>query len=215
MPDLVLHAAEEIILQGVRFGRASGFTGDDEKRFRDIDGMFHPGDLRRVRRIQHMQLRESGALAERLRQHLRTEAGAAHAEHDGVREALSFHPRREVGVVGKLLPLRFGAMKPAQPFVFVAIGPHRFVVLPEPANSAGRSPLFGGVLHCLGEPVAGRQFLLIDLSAQDRGALMRHGAKQLVEGIGEQLHAFLDELGGDLVERDSGLAEIGKHVLCA
>ena len=44
---------------------------------------------------------------------------------------------------------------------------------------------------------------------------MRHGAKQLVEGIGEQLHAFLHQLGGDLLERDSGLAEIGKHALRA
>ena len=79
-----------------------------------------------------MQFREAGLPGEGFRQHFRTQARSAHAEHDGIAEILSLHALGKVLVIGDVGGGR--AVQPAQPFVLVVIAPDRLVLVPEPAD---------------------------------------------------------------------------------
>src|ERR1700743_2141971 len=94
--DPLRDALEEVVLHHVWFGGAAGFAGDDEQRIGKIDLSLQGADLRWIRRVEHMQLRKTRLPVEGLRQHFGPEARSAHAEHDGVGEALSLYPVREV-----------------------------------------------------------------------------------------------------------------------
>ena len=199
------HPREEIILHRVGLGGAAGFAGDDEHGVGEVDRGLQGADLRGIGRIQHMQFREAGLLREGLRQHFRTEARSAHAEHHGVGEVLPLHALRIILVIGDIGSR--GAVEPAQPFVFVAAAPDRFVVLPEPADFCRCAPVLGGLLDRLGDGAAELQLLAVDAAAEHAGALVRDRAVKLVGGIGEQPDAVLDQFGGDGVERDAGFFE--------
>ena len=162
--------------------------------------------------VQDVQFRESGLLVEGLRQHLGSQARSAHPEHHRVGKMLSLDAVGEVLVIGDISG--GGAAQPAEPFVLVVPGPDRFVVLPEPAYLARRAPGLRARLDRLAELAAQCQLLPVDAAAEHRRALVRHRAVQLVGGVGEQFHAVLDQIGGDGIERDAGLLELGQHAPC-
>ena len=75
------------------------------------------------------------------------------------------------------------------------------------------APLLRRGIGLLGQSVAQRQGLRIDLAVEDFAAFFRDGGEQLVGGIGEQPHALLDQLVGDGIERNSGAAKVAEHTL--
>ena len=107
-----------------------------------------------------MQFREAGLLCEGLGQHFGPEARSAHAEHDRIAEILSFHAMGIILVIGDVGCGR--TVEPAQPLVFVGSGPHRFIVLPEPADFRRGSPLFGSLLHRLADIAAEAERLPVE-----------------------------------------------------
>jgi hypothetical protein len=74
------HPFKEVLLQDIGLERAAGFARHDEQRARRVDPVLKLPDLCRVGRIEHQELGRKGLAAEGLREHLGTEAGAAHAE---------------------------------------------------------------------------------------------------------------------------------------
>ena len=75
------------------------------------------------------------------------------------------------------------------------------------------APLLRRGIGLLGQRVAQRQRLRVDLAVEDLAAFLRHGGEQLVGRIGEQPHALLDQLVGHRIERNAGAAEIAEHAL--
>jgi len=67
-------------------------------------------------------------------------------------------------------------------------------------NEQTATAVFGGFLDGLGDGGAQRQLLSVDAMAQYDGAFMRDRAVELVGGIGEQLHAFIHQFGGNGIE---------------
>ena len=157
-----------------------------------------------------MQLRKTGLLRKGLGQHFGPEARSAHAEHHGVGEILPLHALGKILVVGDVGCCR--AVQPAQPFVFVGRRSRPICRCCQSrrifADARQSSVLFSTALR---EVVAERQRLAVDAGAEHGGALVRDRAVELVGGIGEQLDAVLDQLGGDRIERDAGFLEFGEH----
>ena len=208
--DRLGDAGEEIILHHVRLGGAAGFAGDDEDGVGEVDLRLQAAHLRRIGGIEHMQFREAGLLRKGLGQYFRPEARSAHAEHDGIAEILPFHAMGIILVIGDVGCGR--TVEPAQPFVLVGSGPHRFVVLPEPSDFRRGSPLFGRALDRLADIAAEAERLPVEPCAEHGGALVRDRAVELVGGIREQLDAVLDQFGRDRIERDAGPFELGEDV---
>ena len=161
-----------------------------------------------------MQLRKAGSFRKSLGQHFGAQARTAHAEHDGIAEFLPFDALCVVLVVGSPVVFGGGARQPAQPFVFIGTCPDRFIALPQSADGAGGAPFFGGGGDRLRHAAAERQCLLPDRIAQDFRALVCDSAKQLVGGIGEELHAFLHKVAGDGIERNPAAREVGQYLPC-
>jgi hypothetical protein len=139
------------------------FAGDDEQRVGKIDRRLQGADLRRIGRVEHMQLRETGLRGEGFRQHFGPQARSAHAEHHGVVEILALHAVRIIHVVGDIGRRR--AVEPAQPLVLVGPAPDRLVALPEPADLSRCAPLFGRLLDGLSDIAAKLQLLAVDAGA--------------------------------------------------
>ena len=115
-------AGEEIILHHVRFGGAAGFAGDDEHGIGKVDLRLQAAHLRRIGRIEHVQLGKARLLCEGFGQHFRSKARSAHAEHYGIAEILPLHALPVILVIGDIG--RGRTVEPAQPFVLVGAGPH-------------------------------------------------------------------------------------------
>ena len=96
--DRFLHALVEIAEERFGFGRGAAFTGDDEERAGEIERVFERLDLRRIARIEHVQVRIAGDVAEGHAQDVGRKRTATHAEHDDVREIFG-------GLVRKALEL--------------------------------------------------------------------------------------------------------------
>ncbi len=71
---------EEVLLEDVGFESAAGFARHQEQRPCDIDARLEVPDLRRVGRVEHMQLWVAGVGTESLGKYLGPEARATHAE---------------------------------------------------------------------------------------------------------------------------------------
>ena len=78
-PARLADAVEEIVGEDVRLQRAAGFGGGDEKGRLDLDRRVDVVDLLRIGGVQHVEARRAGLLTEGLADHLRAEAGTAHA----------------------------------------------------------------------------------------------------------------------------------------
>ena len=160
LANRLCHAVVEIILHRIRLGGAAGLAGYDEQRLGDIDRLLHRAYLRRIGGIEHVQLRKARLSRKSFRQHFGPEARSAHAEHDSIGEFLPLHAARKILVVGDVgFPC---AVEPAEPFVLVIAGPHRLVLLPQPANFRRGTPIFRAFRHGLAEPVAKRKGLRVN-----------------------------------------------------
>ena len=146
------HALKEILLEDIRLQRASRFAGDDANRPCQIQFLLKRPNLRRVCRVQHVQLGKPGDFAEGHSQHFRAQARSAHAQQQRVFEFFAFDFRGQPLEGLKLRQLLLGDVQPARPFPFVLAGPERRVSGPESAHLAVRSPVLDGGLD------AGRQF---------------------------------------------------------
>ena len=127
---------------------------------------------------------------ERPPQHLRRERRAAHAEQHAVVELLD----GGLGERGELAHVRLHPhddVEPAEPAVLVGAGPERGVVRPDPLDDAAHASSRRGELRPLrADPV-----------------------EQLVERVGELLHAFRLERVDDVVVVDAGLRELSEQLL--
>ena len=150
------------------------------------------GDLRRHRRVEDVQLGRAGLASERARQHLGTQAGAAHAEQQRVREAVPADTGGDVLEHGQELPAGVDGAEPAEPPGFVRAGPERRVLVPQPARAAGARPTAappcppdsaraeGPRQACAFTPVA-VSLMTRDSISRGRGAgtIRRYGAEDL------------------------------------
>ena len=124
--DELLDALEEILLEDVRLERRARFARDDEERVAQIDFALERSDLRRIGRIEHVQLREAGDLAERRPHHFGTEARSAHAQQQHMGEAGAPAPLRRYAVNrSDVRQLAVGDAEPAEPLRLVLAGPQR------------------------------------------------------------------------------------------
>ena len=128
----------EILLVDVGLQRRAGLAGDDEQGARQIDFGLDRPNLRGIGGVEHVQARKSGNVAERERQHLRAQTGAAHAEQDRVGKTFAFDLLREGMIALELIGA--DAVEPAEPAILVGAGPQRFVAPPEPADIIRAAP---------------------------------------------------------------------------
>ncbi len=114
-------------------------------------------------------------------------------------------------------PVKIGQLllhdaEPAEPPVLVRPGPKRLVAGPKPPNASVLAPdlhfLLEGGLHLRG---ARPDLQAGAIALNQPAAAARDGAKQLVERVRELLHALLDQLVRDLLQRDAVLLQLGEH----
>ena len=101
----------------------------------EVEGVAHGADLVRMRGVEHVQA--DRAVAERAAEHLRPEAGAAHAEQHRVGDARVAHLGRERAQVVGLGRQPLGDVEPAEPVGQLrrALGrPQGPVAIPETAD---------------------------------------------------------------------------------
>src|ERR1700733_435367 len=82
----LLRKLEEILLENIGFESAARFAGNDEKRSGNVDLFLESFHLRGICRIENVQVRIAGNLAEGLSQNFRTQARSSHAEQKSVLE---------------------------------------------------------------------------------------------------------------------------------
>ena len=208
--DDLLHALEEVAHERVRLGRRAGFRGHDEDRLGDVERLVERLDLLRVGRVEHVELRVAGPLAERLAQDVGRERAAAHAQHRDVVEALGDR-LRPLGQLARGALGLLGDVDPAQRVlddrdVLGLARPRLGVVGPQLAQevAAGQpvERVLGGLLvraQRQRDPRRRAVAQLVELAANR----VEHG----LERVGERLHAVGDEPFGDVVERDLGLGQ--------
>ena len=85
--NLPLDLVEEILLENVGLGGASGFRRHDEKRFRGIHFLLECPDLGRYRRIENEQFRKTIHDTKGAPHHLGPQTGSAHSQEEDVLEA--------------------------------------------------------------------------------------------------------------------------------
>ncbi len=151
--DRADHAFEEILLEDVRFERAAGFAGDDDERAGEVDAGFDGAHLRGHGGIEHVQLGESWLLAERGGEHFRSEARAAHAEQERVREFLGADFIGQRAELVEILLLAADGVEPSEPLRLVLIGPDGCVARPQARHAAVFLPGRDLVAHGAGERV--------------------------------------------------------------
>jgi hypothetical protein len=113
----------EILLIYVGLQRRAGLAGDNEQRALHIDLGFNRPDLRGIGGVEHVQPRESLNLAERQRQHLRTQAGAAHAEQENVAKPALANVGGDLAKLLNIGQLLVDNVQPAHPLALVFSGP--------------------------------------------------------------------------------------------
>src|SRR5579871_291409 len=159
-------ASEKILHHHVRLGRAAGLAGDDEQGFVELQHRLDPVYLRGIGRVENLQARKARGFAKCFGKYLGPEARAAHAEHNGVREASVLHPPGERLVALDRLLLAFNGVEPAEPLVLVGAGPQRCVALPQRTYLAAGAPLLFGLDDVFLDYRAEFQSLSIDLRAE-------------------------------------------------
>src|SRR5205823_285397 len=111
----------EVVGVAPRLEGRPGLRGRDEQRALEVEALVRLPDRRRMRRVENLER----ARLERLREHVRREARAAHAEED---ECVD-HPGR-----GHVLDEAQEVLEPAEPLRLVAAGPERRVAGPDPLD---------------------------------------------------------------------------------
>ena len=150
-PRTAATRVEEVLLEGARLERAPGLAGDDHQRAIEVDAALERGDLRRDGRVEDVQLGRAGLASEGASQHLGTQAGAAHAEQQRVREAVPADAGGDVPERGQERAAGVDGAEPAEPPGFVGAGPERRVLVPQPARAAGAVPLLRRPAHLIGQ----------------------------------------------------------------
>src|SRR5579859_1782398 len=98
-----------------------------------------------------MQFGMSRLLAVGNLQHLRTQAGAAHAQQQRMRKACLGGVGSGGGKLRELLKLLFDNAQPADPFVFIVAGPEGWIAAPETGHFVSGLPVVERRLHRLRE----------------------------------------------------------------
>ena len=163
--------------------------------------------LRRVRRIEHVQLGKAVGPAERLPHHFGTEARSSHPEQQDMGEAGA---PRHVGDPGQSLDvgqLPVGDAEPAEPPRFILAAPDRGIAPPESSHLALCFPFGQRGLDRGGEGLRQRGAQAVDAAGARRFAPRVDSGQELREGIREELHAVGQQLVGHLLHGDARAAE--------
>src|ERR1700758_2626761 len=106
-------------------------------------------DLRRVRRVEHMQLRIARLGAESLGKYFGPEARTTHAEQQHIPEFRALDVLGELLEVGDPLQLLVDDVPPTKPIGLIRLGPQRGVRGPQPPYLALLAPVLDGCLDVL------------------------------------------------------------------
>ena len=90
------HEREEVREQRVRLDRAPGLGGHQEQRAPRVDRVLHGGDRAGVGGVEHRQAGPVRPRREGPAQHLGSQRGASHPEHDGVLDPVGGDPGGEL-----------------------------------------------------------------------------------------------------------------------
>ena len=204
-------ALEEIVQQNVGLERAAGFRRHDHQCLTKVERRLGRGNLRRIGAVEHVQLRPARLGPECLGKDFGREARTAHAEEQRVGIALSLHMRGEIFELGRAGELAIDDPEPAEPSGFVGAGPERRVARPEAAHGAVLAPSFQlfliAFLRVAGMHAEGEARMR---AVEQPQPPLRHGAEQLVEGVGKEADAVLRELCRDVVEVYAVFGERGE-----
>ena len=213
--DRSLRALEEILLQDIRLERAAGLARHDEESSGRIDLAFDRSDLRGIGRVEHQTARDGRFDGRRSRRTppVRGSIRPCRGERCG-RSLAARISSAKLARRADSLALCSSTMS-SQPSHFASSAPvHR---LASPAQSrrtfAVMAPRFERGADGLFELGGKLDGLAVELVAENGRALAGHRAEQLVERVGEELHALLDQLCRHRVDRDAGAIQRGHHLL--
>ena len=168
-------------------------------------------DLRGVGAVEHVKPGPTRLPPKSGGKDFRAQARAAHTEQDNVSEAALLHLAGKALKAVDIGQLFLDDPQPADPFVFVRSGPQGFVPGPQAPDVATFAP----GLHFVVE----RRLQITRAKLNDeagagtlgkRTAAPGNGAEQLVESVGELLHAVADQLFRDFLQRDAVPFQFGK-----
>ena len=158
-------------------------------------------DLRGIGAVEHVEARPAAAAGRTSRPALRAQARSAHAEQHDVREAALLHVVGEALQPWRYRPARASTMS-SQPSHLSSSAPVQSVLSPAQSRRIVPSLRQASIFVVEGR-LQSRQSRRADRSGgvialDQRAPAPRDGAEQLVERVGELLHAVLDQLVGDL-----------------
>ncbi len=208
----LLDTLVEIVLEDVGLERRARLARHDEQRLPQVHLALERLHLRRVGRVEHVQLREAVDHPEGHLQDLRTEARAAHAEQQRVPEALRAHhggdPLKALEARGELV---FGDAEPAQPLGLVGPGPERCISGPQPPRLSADPPLIQRRFDRL--RLFRRQLVALAAHQPSHGSptATLHGSQQLVEGFRELADPIFQQAVRGLLQRDVEFVQRGER----
>ena len=139
--DRVRDPLEEVLLEDVRLERRAGLRRHDEHGPAKVNLRLGGPDLGGIGRVQDGELRPSGERPEGHAEDLGTEARAAHAEQQGVREAGLSHVLGDAPELVDPPELLVHDLEPSEPARLGPAGPEVRVARPEPLDLALLGPL--------------------------------------------------------------------------
>src|SRR5206468_11526144 len=134
-------AIEEVLQEDVRLERGAGLARHDEERAGHVDPALDRADLSRVGRVEDEELRIAGDATESRPENLRTEARAAHAEHQRVREPGAADLAGQIAERARAGALLAGDGEPPEPARLVGTGPQGRIPRPEALHLVAGAPL--------------------------------------------------------------------------
>ena len=100
-----------------------------------------------------------------------------------------------------------GEPEPAEPLALIRPRPQGGIVCPQATHFVPGAPIVERRTHGRGEGSRQGRCLLGDFGGCSRLTCLLHGGEQLVKGLGEQLHPFIQQRVGDLGHRDPHLRQ--------
>ena len=137
----LLSAFKEILFEDIGFESTSGLAGDDEQRLRNVDLVLERFHLRRIGRIEHMQVRKLRNPAKSHPQNFGTKARTAHPQKENVLKTAEMNFLREFLQFVLMRGLLFNNVEPAEPLRFVVAGPEARVAIPQSLHLPARLPV--------------------------------------------------------------------------
>src|SRR5579885_3596567 len=202
-----------------RFQRLARFRGDDEEGGIQIDLPLHRENRIRVGGVEDEEFQVAGCVTEGEAQHFRAEAAAAHAEQHGALVACLPHPVDETADFVALLLHQVGDRQPAQALadgrLRLRFGfPERGVPIPDALSRVLPrqllQPALNDGLETVGATKMGFQDhdratpLLVRCLLRRQSLLFGvDGLEEIVERVGELLHALDQQLVRDLSVADA------------